>query len=55
MKIFSVGDQFFYADGKTDTAKLLFAFRNFAKVQNIYIQYKFSSFVLIDILLPMLN
>jgi len=55
MKIFSVGDQFFYADGKTDTAKLLFAYRNFAKLQNIYIQYNFSSFVLIDVVLSMLN
>jgi hypothetical protein len=34
MKIHPVGAEFFYADGQTDTMKLIVAFRNFANSSN---------------------
>jgi hypothetical protein len=38
MKIRPAGAELFHADGRTDEAKLMFAFRNFAKVQKIELQ-----------------
>jgi hypothetical protein len=40
IKIRAVGAELFHADGRTDTTKLLVAFRNFAKVpKNQFVLY----------------